>query len=295
MVQYPRILGMLFCYLQSRLGLIWLASSLLHNQGAVAGIFITVGLAVAALIIGIFFFIRHRRRHAARKRWLAGMQQQRPSSFQNDPFQDPHDGDLRNRPLMRTIESDRYQDEARYEYRNTSPLVDVPLSHDRRSLGNGQGATIVPGPHPTMTPSDSEDHHPQNAVGYAYGKDANKHGRRGSYAPSSPSLYPASLPAEEEDHEVDDAVGNLKHQDLHVVTVPPRPPRSHLRNSSKGFAEYTPMTPPGSVSSSSQIYSAKTPSPISETRPQDVFTRRTLLDVRISFYRYRFHPSDSTF
>jgi len=269
----------------SAFGAVSKSSGILQNQGALAGIFIAVGLVVAAFIVGLIFFIRHRRRHNARKRWLAGMQQQRPSSLSGDPFRDPHDGSLATAPVMRSVEryrdqdqdQDQDQNDIHYTRRNPSPLVDVPLSHDRRSFGHG--TSILPGPHPAMSGSDSEDHHPLDTLGLAYSTDFPRHAKRGSYAPSSPSLYPASLPPDddEDSNEMEEGVANLKTRDPFVVPVPPRPPRSHLRQSSKGVVDYIPMTPPASVSS--QLYS-KTPSPISETRVQDVFARRTLLDVR---------------
>ena len=54
---------------------------LLHNQGAVAGVFAAIGLVAAAIIALLVLFARRRRRLNRRKRRLPGMQQQRPDFF----------------------------------------------------------------------------------------------------------------------------------------------------------------------------------------------------------------------
>ena len=67
-----------------------------------------------------------------------------------------------------------------------------------------------------------------------------------------------------------------------VTQAPPRPPRSQLRKNSLSMArarEFGPLTPP--QSSPSDDGPSKTPSPNGETRHQDVFSRRTLLDVSL--------------
>jgi len=89
---------------------------------------------------------------------------------------------------------------------------------------------------------------------------------------SSPSIYPASLPPTAEDEPV---------QPL----PPPRPRRSHLRDSSKAQL----ITPPSSVSSHSPVHDAVNPFLAESESPSvqnggvqlnEIMGRRTLLDVR---------------
>ena len=69
-----------------------------------------------------------------------------------------------------------------------------------------------------------------------------------------------------------------------VMQAPPGPPRSQLRKNSLSLArarEFGPITPPQSTPSDDGP--SKTPSPNGETRHQDVFSRKTLLDVSLNF------------
>ncbi|CAA7265827.1 unnamed protein product [Cyclocybe aegerita] len=243
------------------------AGGILHNQGALAGIFVAVGLAIAAIIGGIIFLVCRRRRKNRRLRWLVGMRQQQPPSPSVDPFQDPYDSYSQTSPQMRT--AGNAQDAVSMEHRSVSPAIDAPImTHNRRSLRNG-GASE---PHPQ---------HLGNGLQHLDNVDLDLLVRspfRNSFAPSTPSLYPASLPPVNDDH---DGQGDLSKPVAPVTSVPPRPPRSHLRESAK-IVDYAPPTPPASISSQSN---SMPPSPISEVRPQearpqDIFTRRTLLDVR---------------
>jgi len=153
---------------------------------------------------------------------------------------------------------------------------------------------------------------PPPGIGYGYAMersgritDSNHLARPGPQRTSTPSLYPASLPGEEpERREIGNIIpsepapfgGRLAHrstlpslstqrmadEDAILMpapggaSAPPRPPRSQLRKSSTRSVDFTPLTPPDSQTHSP----TKTPSPTSETRSQDVLTRRTLLDIR---------------
>ncbi|KAF8971345.1 hypothetical protein BDZ97DRAFT_1786025 [Flammula alnicola] len=263
------------------------SSGLFHKQGAVAGIFVVVGLVVASLIAGLIFCIRRKRRADRRRRWLAGMQQQRPLSFPRDPFQDPNDDqDRGGEPMMRTVDSGQsgQSGQGDVQWGRTSPallLGGEPTAHEYRNFGH-RGASLYPDPHPMFNPTNMVDfveleRQEQQNVGLAHSLDVpNRAYFRHSMAPSTPSIYPATLPPDEDDHrEAEEAISKLAQRES-VVPVPPRPPRSHLRESAKSLNYGAPPTPPTSVSSASH---SNPPSPISESHPYDLFTRRTLLDV----------------
>ncbi|KAJ3511407.1 hypothetical protein NLJ89_g4111 [Agrocybe chaxingu] len=246
------------------------AGGILHNQGALAGIFVAVGLAIAAVMGGIIFLVCRRRRKNRRLRWLVGMRQQQPPSPSADPFQDPYDSYPQTSPQMRTAGT--AQDAISMEQRSVSPAIDAPVvTHNRRSFGNGG----VSEPHSIQRLGNGLQHLGNVDLDLPVLSPF-----RNSFAPSTPSLYPASLPPIDDDHDSQGDLSNLK-PTTPVTSVPPRPPRSHLRESAK-IVDYAPLTPPASISSYSN---SKPPSPISEVRPQearpqDIFTRRTLLDVR---------------
>jgi hypothetical protein len=102
---------------------------------------------------------------------------------------------------------------------------------------------------------------------------------RHSLTSSTPSIYPSILlPQGDDFHEAEDDFPSVTQRPEGVVNVPPRPPRSHLRESAKKL-DFSPLTPSGS--DSSHTYT-NTSTLVSESRPQDVLSRRTILDVRSS-------------
>uniref|UniRef100_A0A8H7YAK2 Mid2 domain-containing protein n=1 Tax=Psilocybe cubensis TaxID=181762 RepID=A0A8H7YAK2_PSICU len=254
----------------------------LHKQGVLAGICVVVGIVAATAAIGLIFCIRRQRRVNRRKRWLAGMQHQRPASLATDPFRDPQES--YQGPAMRSVGStrDRNWDQGS----GGSPLLSQePMSHEQRNIFGG--LSLIPDPYPaahSINPHN-QAHYEYPHAGIAYTTDmANPIApfKRHSLTPSSPSIYPATLPPDDNERpEAGDP--NLEPVQKELIspvslsTVPPRPPRSHLRESAK-FGHYAaPLTPPESNSS----HNSQPSSPVADTnRPQDFFTRRTLLDVR---------------
>ncbi|KAF9535446.1 hypothetical protein CPB83DRAFT_12377 [Crepidotus variabilis] len=269
------------------------SGSVLQHKGAVAGIFVVVGLAVVSIFIGLFLFLRRQRKLRKRNKWLEGMQPQPATSFSdNDPFMDPHTA---TPPNMRSVDDNHYY-AGQWPQRISpiSPLADVPMQHphDNRDFGYGGAIPLGNGVHSTSSAEDYQPHSMPEPVGHAYTTDythnqdllhpqqyqyenTNNRDKRHSYAPSSPSIYPASLPNEDEE-----AIRQeVKTQETTGLgAIPPRPPRSRLRQSARN----SDLTPLSTVSSShSGAYTGmRPPSPIGETTPQDIFARRTLLDVR---------------
>ncbi|KDR84960.1 hypothetical protein GALMADRAFT_302726 [Galerina marginata CBS 339.88] len=252
----------------------------IHKPGVLAGVCIVAGIAIASLLAGIVFCIRRSRRRLRQRRWLAGMQQQRPSSSAGDPFQDPHtEAYEAGGPAMRSVDTSR--DDVRWNRSNNSPVLQEPMSHEQRNFGTGM-VSLYPDPYPVFYPGNPgrQEGHELQRVGLGYSNDLAvpiAPFRRHSPAPSTPSVYPATLPPDEEEHhEAQYDMSRLPPKEQ-LPTVPPRPPRSHLRESAK-MLNYAPLTPPPSSNSSHST--SQPPSPISETRPQDLLTRRTLLDIR---------------
>ncbi|KAF8905555.1 hypothetical protein CPB84DRAFT_1705747 [Gymnopilus junonius] len=247
----------------------------IHKPGVLAGVCIVAGVVAAVLLVGIVFCVRRNQRIRRRQRWLAGMQQQRPPSASGDPFRDPASTSSETAgPEMRSVNAT--QDDLRWNGSNNShnsPVQHEPMTHERRNVG--QTYSLYPDPYPMYNPVHPAAMHGSELqrVGPGYPSDLAipvAPFRRHSPTPSTPSIYPVTLPPDEEDHH--EAEKNLDPQEPLTPKPPPRPPRSHLRESAK-IHEYAPLTPPDSVSS-------QPPSPISESRPQDVLTRRTLLDIR---------------
>lgn len=208
------------------------------------------------------------------------MQRQRPHSLSGDPFHDPQDS-FQAGPTMRSVGTS-HEDVHQWEHKSDGshhPLQE-PTSHDQRNFFGG--LSILPDPHPTLQVVNRTEGDRQQYLNarLAYTTDLTTPMapfRRHSMAPSSPSIYPASLPDEDDEHEARHIIPEPPQKDFvtPVSTVPPRPPRSHLRESAKFGSNARPLTPPDSSHTTSQP-----PSPSSEpSRSQDVFGRRTILDV----------------
>ncbi|KAF9475978.1 hypothetical protein BDN70DRAFT_200116 [Pholiota conissans] len=267
-----------------------------HKQALVAGVFVVVGVAIAAVIAGLIVCFRRRRRSIRRQRWLASMQQPRPPTFAADPFQDPTEIEPKHHvgALLTPERSVRsVQEEPHWD--RTSPdllLSEAQTARQYRNLLPRGPFSLYPDPYPIakltshMPPPLSPQEHAQFVQ--AYSTDAptppDRSRFRHSYTPSTPSIYPATLPLEDDDHvPVEESIAKPAAdvtQRESSVPVPPRPPRSHLRESAKGLS-YAPPTPP--TSNSSHANDSDPPSPISmsEARTQDFVTRRTFLDVSL--------------
>lgn len=207
----------------------------LHNQGAVAGVFAAIGLVAAAIIASLVLFARRRRRLNRRKRWLAGMQQQRPDSFAGSPFPGPLSA-----PMMRNSEnSDAHR------RRGISPLL---IDHEPSASGNGKNGstgrlTGDGGLHVSEQNNVSEAAY-FDGTGLAINK-LNKQITRLSLALSTPSIYSLSLPPVEGDVDYNEqGTETMPPLERSVIIPPPRPPRSMLRKSAARLLDYLPTTPP---------------------------------------------------
>ena len=260
--------------------------------------------AAAAIIAGLIVCIRRKRRSNRRRRWLAGMQQPhlepQPVAFLGlgNPFQDPvYENEPKSEPLGQSHSAPQ-DDTLRPQWNRGSP--DHLLSDNettRRYSAFPEGPyTLYPDPYPLSLPNSGTTNPTEFSgrrnIGQTYPTDAPDRSRfRHSYTPSTPSVYPATLAAEEDVHFPADVEPSKPMQRQSAIAAPPRPPRSHLRESGK-YASYVPPTPPTTASGSSHSHETDSnpPSPISEHRPQDVFTRRTLLDVRTFTYLLPSNP-----
>jgi len=236
-----------------------------------------------------------------------------PLPISKEAYSDQH---ASGGPVMQTV--DLHRDDSgrgRWEqqrHSNGGASSSSPRPYEPRNL-----FTLYPDPHPQMQPvhfsagSPSSENHELENVGLAYSTNLTvpvAQFKRHSLTPSSPSIYPASLPPDDQGDDGFFQGQELRSSENSVVpvlkpeiparsparrlsesasgagvsaTVPPRPPRSHLRESIAKVQQddanaYKPLTPPASEPTSS-----KPPSPISEPRPQDVLNRRTLLDVNL--------------
>lgn len=251
-----------------------------------AGVFVVVGVFIATVGVCVALLFRRRRRLSRRRRWLEGMQQ--PPS--HNPFEDPQEP-----PEMRAAENTR--SDAVWDGRGPISFGDTRLgpsypssSLQRESVGlagvgSGMSRSRVPVPPESIS---SHGHGPdQDLVGLlrTVNRDEVTQHSRVVSAQSSPSIYPASLPPDdglENKHSPTDNESSDYHSSDLIMPAPPRPPRSHLRQSVVKATEIYPMTPPASLSSNSQP-----PSPVLDTvkGPRDILSRRTLLDVSTDLNR----------
>lgn len=245
-----------------------------RNAGAVAGVFLVVG-AILTTVAAVVIFImcrRRRRKRERHRRWLISVNRPRATADSSqDPFQDPR---IAPSPPMRVVDHDWEFQPHQGNSGNGLGLFDVPqASHDEhREQYGGDFDNIA-----------------RNEIGLAISTNRS----RPSLAQSSPSIYPPSLPPANEDPPEEEAHSQpQRYSDTSVA--PPRPRRSHLRDTpSKAQL----ITPPSSVSSHSPAHS-----PVSEfagpfgftpadgdtsavqqghLQRHEIMGRRTLLDVCI--------------
>ncbi|KAJ7597009.1 hypothetical protein C8J56DRAFT_918915 [Mycena floridula] len=232
------------------------SSSLLQNAGKTAGVFLVVGLAAAFLIFCLFWLCRRRSRKNHQRRWLAHMQ--RPISPETvDPFQDPRTA---------VPETALFNSAGIHPWDFAQDQKPSQVNYGTATMG--LGLTGI-----NDSPNDRYSRNDTRAIGLAITTRSDPGKSQMSLAQSSPSLYPPTLPAEYPD----DIFEEMDLQEEPRKVPPPRPPRSHLRDSVKASAGY-PLTPPSSESSHTAV--SNPPSPL-EFRPQPFAEgRRTLLDVR---------------
>jgi len=191
-----------------------------------------------------------------------------------DPFQDTKI-DTGTAPAMRSLDSEHR--DFQWDRMDAGFLSENSVNRESRTIGHAASQHFHhPEIHRIHTPADPgfSDADEDGNVGLTYLTDPpiDSIARYGhTMTPSIPSMYPSIFP---HFHGGEDDFPSVTQKPEEVINVPPRPPRSRLRESAKKL-DYAPITPPGSASSDSN-----TPSLITEPRPQDILSRRTILDVR---------------
>jgi len=257
--------------------LMLLLISIMQNQGAVAGIFVTVGIVLAFAFVGFIYCLKRNQRIARRKRWLVSLRQQPSILHLENPFEGPDDQkiDTGITPIRRSL--DFLHNDTLYDSSGVGTLLENLVNHEHPSTNHEGGLSLLnPDEHPMSTPAypgstDADGHH---NVGIAYSIDPPAKTPR--YRHSTTLLTPdtSSLLSLGNDFLRGRSFFRGTQQPESVSNVPPpRPPRSHLRESAKHLISITPE------SASSHTY-AKDRNPTSVVRPQDVLSRRTILDVR---------------
>ena len=215
-----------------------------------------VGVVFATLVVGMVFCIRRYRRIRQREKWLAEMHPQFPSSLNDDPFRDD------NVPAMRSIVTTSSPEDGHWDRKGL--LTPGSSSYDHQHLE----ANV-----PVMYPIFYDGTFNQRPVDTETSMEPNRVHFRHSKA-STPSIYSVSVaPGEGGEVSNDIIVPNLN-RSATASNIPPRPPRSHLRDRSKSLG-FTLPTPSGSESSNQT-------SPISESRPHVynyVLDRKIIPDV----------------
>jgi len=182
------------------------------------------------------------------------MHPQLPSSFNDDPFRDD------NPPVMRSIVTSNAEDG---HWDRKGFLTPGSSSYDQQNFEGNP---------PVIYPIFHDGTFNQRSVGIEPSMEPNRAHFRHSKAPSTPSIYSVSVAPGGDEFSNDIIVPNFIVPDLNrsatASSLPPRPPRSHLRDRAKSFG-FTLPTPPESESSNQT-------SPISDY----VLDRRTIPDVR---------------
>ncbi|KAG7099083.1 hypothetical protein E1B28_000958 [Marasmius oreades] len=279
----------------------------LQNHGAVAGVFLAVGVILASLAGCIFILVRRQRRRKSQSSTHEDIQSlpQTPR-YTDDPFEDhPQMAvvDGGNRVSMRSPD--------RLQLDDGGPLI--PLTPTRQT----PPVLVAPPVQRKQPPVDNGPFSDSNALSpikqrIAVVVDDNPNRPRSPLQvsrQSTPSLYPPTDNDEYEDIDLDGSIPPAQARPLTdsstntsrptsaeiqsvPFTAPPRPPRSILRVPSK---VYEPNTPPPSESNHSSSDSPTTPvserafqperqlrqvRSTSKTFGEDVLTRPTLLNVR---------------
>lgn len=221
-------------------------SGVLHNTGAVAGIFTAVGVVFAALVVFLVLYIRRRRRSREREKWSAEMAAPLPSAFIDDPFRDEKPTSATSATSVTTShDEDQWNPESilLLEGSGRRPLKFgqtffpiYPTSED--GISGQQGKPLLQ----SMEVESSTEH--------------DKTRRSQALSVSTPSIYPATPLPGDEQFSKDIVIPNFTTQS---APSPPRPPRSHLRDRIKALTSRLP-TPPESARSNPTSVASGSPS-----------------------------------
>ncbi|TFK77128.1 hypothetical protein BDN72DRAFT_890901 [Pluteus cervinus] len=262
-------------------------SGFFHNRGAVAGVFVVVGVLILSLLLCAIVMIRRRRRSDRQARWFSGLRPRSPSD--DDSLRDPaRFAEKREEMTSRSTTSVNDQRSYGSHHQNDRPVaasgrqitrtVAAPQQF-RHNEASGLGGLGVP----------FDDRYPPfepiPPLGFV------DHQRPPLSARSSPSIYPASLPADKEESRW----GQRELAPPMIVSSnppPPRPPRSQLRELVSRNGRYTRPRADSTPTHSeppSPLFDHITSTTSDDSRPsissykkpsQDVLSRKTLLDVR---------------
>ena len=213
-----------------------------------------VGLVFAAILAFCIVFCIRRRRRIRRHKWLAEMHPQRPSSIDDDPFRD------NVHAIMRSVDTNA---EGHWDRKGTPEREGY--GHGYQIFGQAKNDSVNPAMIPIFQDGTFEKRQLQ-AIDNASSPEPNRRSRS-----STPSVYPATLSPGEDEQVSENIVSNLHRSS----SVPPRPPRSHLRERVKSLER---MPPSLSVSESSSPRS-----PVSISPSYHFLRRKPIPDVRLDF------------
>ncbi|KAJ3569766.1 hypothetical protein NP233_g4840 [Leucocoprinus birnbaumii] len=269
------------------------SSGFLANQGQVAGVFTVVGIVTSALVVSLIWFVRRCRRRQRRQAWFDSLRHNPPSPFAEGSYREPHETSF-----MRSVQTTSegvyephpvsYADSGYRPRSQQRESTDESINLGLTGVETTARGTIVPLRRPLSggDPFRDPPHAPQNtpvSISPNHGRLPLSSGP--SIAPSSPSIYPESLPPTDDSPSPTDSEPKpqprafpepLLHRSLSTghTGAPPRPPRSHLRDSQKAI-DFIPLTPPSSQGHSKlpspDVYYAGLPEP---------FTPRTWRNAR---------------
>jgi len=134
-----------------------------HNKGAVAGVFLIVGLAAASICLWIFFFIRRRRRRRRIEHQTAISASLAAAGYNRAPIDD--EDDIGPGPAM----------QQRFSSSSSRPTINTPITDEERAAG---AAAVLYDPYAGYSRSVGGfvDHGPS-------GSDSpSQHGREDSYS-----------------------------------------------------------------------------------------------------------------
>lgn len=214
-------------------------------------------MVFAGLVACLVIYIRRRRKAHQHEKWLAGMEAQQPSSFVDDPFRD------QNLPAtsMRMDLTDADDD----PWDRKGFLTPEDSNHGHLSFGQNK-ASIFPVYPISKDGTFSQPVIHRQTIDMGSPTEFNK--ARYSMV-STPSIYP-------EDDDKDIVIVPNFNQIATTSNLPPRPPRSHLRDrGTKVFSSSLPTPPESEYLNHTNI--------VSEPRSRDyvsVLGRKTILDVR---------------
>ncbi|THV07753.1 hypothetical protein K435DRAFT_268536 [Dendrothele bispora CBS 962.96] len=290
--------------------------SFLQNQGAVAGVFLVVGIAVASLF-GVLFLLcrRRRKRRQQRQQWIASIQRRLPDN--DSPFRDQEE-DMRQVGQVGNYAAVASPSTPAPAY-NHNPHTPIATSNPFRDSFY-ENHDHAPKDRTTTSPfSDTHAYRPSQ-IGIAVSTDVTRSNEREnaqspsrpSLVQSSPSIYPPTLPLSNDDvssiyEEVDlqpaPASPPPAHarQDSAVLPMsptppgidsdasgamfsPPRPPRSVLREVPSKIMEYRPLTPPESSQGHPNDDLVTPPSPISSISSSKVWEDYPSVERRVYTY-----------